>query len=197
MRVGAKWLLSAILVLSCCSNEYEYVPVATSSSIVARTATVDFPIPQEAPTGDVRLAVVGVTRVRPAGAAAPSANALRLRMIVTNNGPETWTIDEAEQSAFVGAVQLQAVNAIGVQAGRPALVQVGPGTRQTLDFSFVLPPSLQNGANRRKFTLVWRLHAPTGSIERRATFERLRSDLWNEDESDVSGSWGGSSSPSR
>jgi hypothetical protein len=194
MYLGAA-LLGALAIASC-SDEYAYVPVVNSNALVAGIPALDYPIPPGAPVGDIRLATLGVVEVNPSVTPDDSAKAVHLRMIATNRGAETWTIDTREQRlGLPGAIQIHACNVFG--GALASVVHVGPGSAKTLDLFFLLPQTFQIGATRPEFEVLWTVHTPTQTIEQRTSFDRQTSDALYEDNEDVSGWWGGSSSPSR
>jgi hypothetical protein len=197
MRLAALSLLGTFALASC-YRDFNYVPATSSNAVVAGIPAVDYPIPPDAPTGDIRLATLGVADVHPTDAPNGIAKAIHLRMIATNKGPDDWTIDAREQRLVIaGAVQVRAGDAFPDRKTDPPIVHVGPGKKETVDLFFLLPQTLEKGPNRPELDVLWTVHTPTRTIEQRTSFDRLRSEPAYDGPSDGNGGWGGSSSPSR
>lgn len=198
MRRMTTLLLSGTLGLVCCASRSIYAPVVTTNATVAGVPAVDYPIPSPSATGDIRLAALGIANVHPAAAPTTTAKAVRLRMIATNRSEGTWSVLTREQRlALGGAVVLGAGDGIADHGASPLVVNVAPGQTRTIDLVFLLPPAFQAAANRPAFDLLWAVHTPTRTFEQRTPFDRVARDLYYEDIDDVTGRWGGSSSPSR
>jgi len=59
MHKEATLFLLGALALAACANGSSYVPAVTSNAVVANLQAIDYPIPPEAPAGDIRLATLG------------------------------------------------------------------------------------------------------------------------------------------
>ncbi len=185
--------LCVLGALASCSTEYTYVPVVTSTAVVAGIPAVDYPIPPEAPVGDLRLAVVGVVDVHPAADPTGTVKAIHLRIIAINNGPDTWTLDAQEQRINLSPqVQVRASDVVTDQGARPRTVRVGPGSKETVELFFLLPQALQAEDSRPEFDLFTTVHTPTRTIERRTRFDQQRGETSYEDDTPTNGDWGGS-----
>jgi hypothetical protein len=184
--------LVAALGLAGCSEEYAYAPATTSNAMVAGVPAADYPLPP--PDGDVRLATLGVTDAHPADAPTSSAKAVHVRVIATNRGTDGWTIDAREQRvAFADGVQVAAGNAFAGAGPEGPVLRIAPRTVATIDLYFLLPQALRKPSARPGFTVRWIVHMPARTIEESTSFDRFE----DETEADVTGRWGGSSSPSR
>jgi hypothetical protein len=192
-KYAALIILAALGLLSC-SESYTYVPATKSNAVVSGVLAADYPVPSE--RGDIRLATIGVEDLHHLDVSRTAASVLHLRMLAFNPGPGTWRIDEREQR--LDLTRFPAIHAGHPGSGeQPAIVDVLPGTRHVLDLYFALPPSIVSSADCPRFDVTWTVHTPSETIERRTPFERVVAGTVGEDDEDVTGRWGGSSSPSR
>jgi hypothetical protein len=184
--------LVAALGLASCSEEFAYAPATTSNAVVAGVPAADYPLPP--PDGDVRLATLGVTDAHPVDAPTTVADAVHVRMIATNKGTGAWTIDAREQRiVFADGIQVAAGNAFADPGPEGPILRIAPRSVETIDLYFLLPPAFQKPADRPDFTVLWTVHVPARTIEESTSFNRLE----DETQADMTGRWGGSSSPSR
>jgi hypothetical protein len=198
MHKDARLSLLVALGLASCANGGTYVPSVTSNAVVAKMEAADYPIPPEKPTGDVRLATLGVIDVHPMEAPTGTAKAIHLRMVATNTGSSPWTIDAREQRiAVAGGAQIRAGEAFTVQGAQPPVVKVAPGGKETIDLFFLLPTALRQASTRPEFDVLWTVHTATRIVEERTSFDRLSNSTYYGDDWNSVGGWGGSSSPSR
>ena len=94
------WKWTAILpalVLAGCAHEYTYQPTEHATGSIGGHVAADYQIPPAAPQGDVRLASFGLGELAPVKGSSESAPALHLRMVVSNNGAEPWSVDTRQQ----------------------------------------------------------------------------------------------------
>src|SRR5207248_4167095 len=98
-----KWtaILPALVVLAGCAHEYTYQPTEHATGSIGGHVAADYEIPPAAPQGVVRLASFGLAELRPANGSGDGRPALHLRMVVSNNDAQPWTIDTREQKLDV------------------------------------------------------------------------------------------------
>jgi len=186
MHNEATLLLVGALSFAACANGNAYVPAVTSNAVVANGQAIDYPMPPEAPAGDIRLQTIDVVDVHPLGAPTGTAKAIHVRMVATNTGTTAWTIDAREQRvALTGAAAIHAGGAFTGQVAEPPVAEIAPGGKGTIDLLFVLPEAFQRGSTRPEFDVLWTVHTGTRTVELRTPFERLNMKSYY-------GGWGGS-----
>ena len=75
-------------------------PITSTPQRLDGQSAADYPIPQDKPTGNVRVASFGFVDLGAHGAPqdeAHSLHALHLRMVVSNDSPKIWTLDTRRQ----------------------------------------------------------------------------------------------------
>jgi len=198
MYTNSTLSLLGALGLAACANGSSYVPAVTSNAVVANVQAIDYPMPPEAPAGDIRLATLGVVEVHPLDAPTGTAKAIHVRMVATNAGPTPWTIDAREQRiTLAGAAPIHAGGAITGQGAEPPIVEIAAGGKGAIDLIFVLPEEFQRASKRPEFDVLWTVHTGTRTVELRTPFDRLSMSSYYSDDWSTPGEWGGSSSPSR
>ena len=91
--------LTAVLVATACTSEYSYVPVTSSSAVVAGRPAADHRLSPNASapsnSGEVRLATFGIVTVHSRQGA--DVHAIKVRLVVSDYGDAPWTLDTREQ----------------------------------------------------------------------------------------------------
>ncbi len=178
----------ALLALAACAPDYTYVPVTTSSAVVAGRPAADYTFKKtgaRAPlAGEVRLAALGILAVHrqgdPVGA---DVRAVRVRFVLNNVGETAWVLDPREiYLALSGTDERIAALAPTTLAEPPSSVRAEPGSQPTVDLFFPLPSAAADASNLRRFDVVWHLQTDQGLIERRTTFDRHTVDQPGEDD---------------
>jgi hypothetical protein len=166
--------LMVLLVASGCASEYAYVPTTNAVATVHGNIAADYPIPANAPRGDVRIASYGLTDVHPRNAPNETLRALHLRAVLADNGAAPWTLDTREQRVDLdGGDELPPAFASANRGTPPPEVTVEPNHKRIVDLFFLLPANLQHADAVPSFDAVWRLHTPEGVIAERTPFARL------------------------
>jgi len=147
-----KWIAiaPAVFLVTACAHDYAYQPAEHATGSIGGHVAADYQIPPAAPQGDVRLASFGLAELRPANGSGDGRPALHLRMVVSNNDAQPWTIDTREQKLDVqstGSIPPAFSTTHEGNAGLP-VVTVGPGYCSIRD----RPPWGRQAADR----LAWR-----------------------------------------
>jgi len=172
-----KWIVTLPgLALAACAPSYTYHPAEHATGTINGRVAAYYQIPPAAPQGDVRLASFGLGAVGPANGSAESAPALHLRMVVSNNGPEPWTVDTREQKLDIEGSGLTAPALSTTREGNAglSLVTVAPGSKSVIDLFFPLPPNQKSAASIPAFDAIWSVHAGEQDVVERTPFDRLR-----------------------
>lgn len=166
----------SVLVLAGCAHQYEYQPTEHATGSIGGHLAADYQIPPTAPQGDVRLASFGLGELAPAKGSSGSTPALHLRMVVSNNSAQPWTVDTREQKLDIeGAGQSSAAfTATSEGNGGLPVVTVAPGSKRVIDLLFPLPPNQQSASNIPAFDAIWNVHAGTQDVIERTPFDRLQ-----------------------
>jgi hypothetical protein len=166
------------LVLSACAPEYVLAPTVRANAIVAGMPASDYPIPPEAPKGDVRVTAPGVVDLR-ANQSSPTTHALLVRMVASNAADLTWRLDTREQYVAIGgqgqtgAAYVNADVPVNADAPGSPIIEIPPGQKHTIDFYFPLPPGIQKNGDIPAVDFSWRVETSAGAIAQRTPFERF------------------------
>ena len=166
-------LAALLLAILACEPEYAYVPV-TNATVVAGKIAADYPIPREAPRGDVRLASYGIVDLGSPTDEHDRIRAFHLRMTLIDDGDRAWTVDTREQRLELDRWGTSAAAFVSADAGtQPPVIAVPPKGKRVIDLFFPLPASLQKESQLPSFDAVWRVQADARAISERTPFERL------------------------
>ncbi len=171
-------VLVSVALIGCTSTEYSYVPAENASATLEGQAAADYAVPPAAPAGDVRLATFGVAELQPRGPHTREHHmaAIHLRMVIANDGNDTWTFDTRDQRLDLEGRGMSApALATADRAGdTPPVVTIPPAGKRTVDLFFPLPSDLDGASNLPSFDAVWRITvAPDETIVERTPFERI------------------------
>jgi hypothetical protein len=174
----SKWLatLPAAVLLAGCAHDYAYQPAEHATGNIGGHVAADYQIPAAAPQGDVRLASFGLSELAPASGSGDARPALHLRMVVSNNGSQPWTVDTREQKldiANAGSIAPAFATTREGNTGLP-LITVDAGSKRIIDLFFPLPPNQQSADSIPEFDAIWNVHAGPQDVVERTPFDRLR-----------------------
>jgi hypothetical protein len=173
-RTTRPLLLATLLAATGCASQYAYVPTTNATATIHGKIAADYPIPPNAPQGDLRIASYGITDVSPNAAPRESLRALHLRVALANDSAATWTFDTRQQSIDLsGRGPLAPAFSSASPGTPPPLVTVEPNGKRVVDLFFVLPPDLQHADAIPEFDALWSVTTGAGPIAERTPFERL------------------------
>jgi hypothetical protein len=162
----------AFVALASCEPQYAYVPI-TNATVIAGHVAADYPIPKEAPRGDVRVASYGIADLG-ARDRDDHVRALHLRVTLIDNGARAWTMDTREQLVDLdGYGQSVAAYASANAGSAPPLITAPPMGKRVVDLFFPLPAALQRADRLPSFDVVWKVHAADKDVVERTPFERI------------------------
>jgi hypothetical protein len=163
-------------MLAACAHAYTYEPSEHATGRIGGHVAADYQIPPAAPQGDVRLASFGLADLAPTDGSGDSRPALHLRMVVSNNAAEPWTVDTREQKLDIKSAGPATPAFSTTREGNAELplVTVAPGSKRVIDLFFPLPPNQQSAASIPEFDAIWNVHAGTQDVVERTPFDRLR-----------------------
>jgi hypothetical protein len=152
-----------------CAHEYAYRPAVPGAG---NDAAVRYPIPPEAPHGEVYVTSFGFTQMDVA--ADRTANMLHARLVAVNNGTAAWTVEGAAQQLLVPPAQQPLAPAfINSDAGNGPMYTVPPAQRRVFDFYYAVPPPQDRPEQMQFFELGWRVDVAGGAIAQRTPFQRF------------------------
>lgn len=160
-------LVALVLGVAACSSTRAPVvfePSTTSAELEGRPAASI-----RLPAGELQASCLGFGDVTP-----PDAQLLRalfVRVVATNRGDETWTIEEAEQvvERVRGRVTL-AEHASTPTGERPPAITVAPGRTASFDLMFPLLP--RDADELPRFELIWTVRVGERVVSGRVPFMR-------------------------
>lgn len=162
------------LALAGCATDYSYMPEVNATAQVGGQAAADYPIPPEAPEGDVRVASFGITRLQVNSS--EHVRALHLRLVITNRGQTPWTLDTRSQLLQIAYEGESRPIFASADSGQLPEVSIAPGAQRAVDLFYPLPADLQHASRLPAFDLVWRVDTGGGrTVAIRTPFARVTS----------------------
>lgn len=132
--------------------------------------TAKYPVPPEAPRGDVRGAAVGVARLDVHGAR--DLDVVHVRLTVTNRRDELpWVIDTREQLLEIAGEGRSRPVFVNSDRDAMPIVQVPMLQQRVLDLYYPLPPTLDPD-ELGEVTLAWQVRTGERLVTQRTTFAR-------------------------
>lgn len=178
MRAHAPRSTPALFVLAvtvvACSPAYVYLPAEQLTAVVDGQPAARYPIPPEAPTGDVRLHSYGVVEVGDEGGG--EAPALHLRFWISHDiGTQPWIMDTRAVRLELrrGGSSRPVLVATDAQAELPR-VEIPPGQQRIVEMLFPLPEGLDDEDLLPAFDVLWQVQTEARVVGERTPFERVR-----------------------
>lgn len=167
-------ILAAVALSACAPTRYSYAPVTTTSAELAGASAAVYGMPPGAPSGDVRIAMLGVTSMGPIGTHEVGTDAIHLALAVSNRSDEAWTVDPSEQHLTLTLKrQRSEIYATSSDAARSSTVVVLPRSTRMIDLYFPLPIQFQKEDAPPPFEVVWTVHAGGRAVTQRTPFQRF------------------------
>jgi hypothetical protein len=183
-RLGLACLAALSLAVGCSSARYLYRPEENATARIDGRPAAYYRIPAQSPHGDVRVAVLGISRLEPQGRDGRESwdessdghiQAMHVRLIVDNNDDTApWQVDTREQIGNLDHYGRSRPAFAALSAGQPPVATIHPGTSETLDLYYPLPASMQKASEIPHFEVLWRVQTAEAPVSERTTFERLR-----------------------
>jgi len=159
---------------ACASGRYIYEPEENATARISGRPAAYYPVPPQAPRGDVRVATLGIAALQSPDGQGPSVHVMHVRMIVDDNADTVaWQVDTREQLGGIGGYEQSRPAFASVNPGRAPVVTIAPGATATLDLFYPLPVDMQEASEVPRFELLWKLGTSGGPVAERATFERV------------------------
>lgn len=152
----------------CATDRYLYRPTehATASLPENGFPAALYQVPPDRPQGEVKIASLGVQDLQD-----PPGRHLILRMVVTNNSDEPWSVDTTRQTvnfAGAGVAAAAPVRAYSNVALAGTVLDVPPRQQRTVDMMYPVPRKLKV----QNFQLAWAVSTPTAYITQYSSFRR-------------------------
>jgi hypothetical protein len=164
-------LAGAAVLLAACTPSYVYVPTEMVNASTEGYPTARYPVPPEAPHGEVYVTSFGIVDVDVApGTKAPLVN---VRLAVANNSGEVWQVDTRQQILDLGPEGRSRAAYVNTDVQGSPMISVPPGIKRVIDFYYSLPAGMQGATSVPHFELVWRLDIPGRPVVQRTPFERM------------------------
>ncbi len=167
-------LLIGALAASGCAQHYAFRPAENATASVSGIAAASYPLPPEAPRGDVRLASLGIVKLRPHGTT-QFTRVLHVRMVVDNMSDAPWTIDTRQQQVLLDSHRCSPSYMSGAGAG--PLVTVAQGGRAEVNLFYKLPAGLEKASRLSGFDALWAIDAGKQHVAMRTPFDRIPGEL--------------------
>jgi hypothetical protein len=122
--------------------------------------------------GSIQLVALG-----PVDISSSHIRVMHLQMVLSNAGNEkAWTVIPSEELLFLptrGSKQPAYVEA-GTPFGYLASISVAPGEKKSIDLFYALPENMSDASDIPRFSVDWRVHRGTQSVEKITVFDRKK-----------------------
>jgi hypothetical protein len=172
--------VAGVLSVGCVTTQtLAYVPATQPTSSIYEHAAVDFAIPPQAPTGDVRIASYGIEQLTPGESPDRHVSSLHVRLLVINNGDKQWVLDTREQQVSIegrnsSTPAFASANPDGQSV--PPVVAIVPHGQRVVDVFFPLPPDLQSAEKIPGFQFTAHVYTDVGPVAESTAFQRVEVD---------------------
>jgi hypothetical protein len=168
----ATMALALVALLASCVPSYVYRPTEMVNAETQGYPTARYPVPPEAPHGEVYVTSFGIVDMDVApGTTAPM---LHVRLAVANNSGEAWQVDTRQQVVDLGPEGRSRAAFVNTDVQGSPQVGVAAGGQRVLDLFYSLPAGMQGASAVPRFDFVWRLDIPGRPVVQRTPFERLQ-----------------------
>ncbi|CAN5922201.1 hypothetical protein BH11MYX4_BH11MYX4_13860 [soil metagenome] len=167
-------LVCATLAVTCAPTRFTYAPVSTTSADVEGAPAVVYDIPPGAGRGDVRVAMLGLAALRPAGVEDSTLRVLHVALEIRNRSAERWSLDPSEAHLELATEhERMEVYATSARISALPVVDVAPGGHETVHLYFPLPIRLQTERALPSFDVLWTVRLPSRAVTERTSFQRF------------------------
>ena len=167
-------VITAVAVSACAPTRYSYAPVTTTSADLEGASAAVYGMPPEAPRGDVRIAMLGVSSMSPIGTQESKSDAIHVALSVSNRSDETWTVDPSEQRITLTLKRQRSELYATTGDGRSTTaVSVLPRSTKVINLYFPLPIQFQKEDAPPPFDVLWTVHAGGRAVTQRTPFQRF------------------------
>jgi hypothetical protein len=177
-RVAALGLTCA--VSACTSTQYAFVPATPTTTTLYEHAAADYPIPVDAPHGDLRVASYGFEALASADAPDQRLSTLHLRLFVANSSAEPWSLDTREQQLVIDghgtSTPAFATASPDPLGNKPPVVNIAVAGSRLIDLFFPLPEDMAGASALPAFELTSKLQTDAGLVTETTPFERVVTD---------------------
>jgi hypothetical protein len=174
MKLSLAAVIAAVALWGCAPTRYSYAPVTTTSADLEGASAAVYGMPPEAPRGDVRIAMLGVSSISAIGTQESKSDAIHLALSVSNRSDETWTVDPSEQRVSVTLKRQRSELYATTGDGRSTtVVSVLPRSTKVINLYFPLPIQFRREDAPPPFDVVWTVHAGGRAVTQRTPFQRF------------------------
>ena len=167
-------LVCASVLVTCAPTRFTYAPVSTTSADVEGAPAVVYKMPPGDNQGDVRVAMLGLADLRPAGLEDSTLRAIRIALEISNRSAQRWSLDPSEARLELATEHDRTeVYATSAQLRPLPVVDVAPGGHGTIHLYFLLPIKLQTERALPAFDLLWSVRLPSRAVTQRTSFQRF------------------------
>ncbi|HEX7601891.1 MAG TPA: hypothetical protein VF316_09815, partial [Polyangiaceae bacterium] len=178
MKRMLELLLVAVTVSACGATEYAFVPANGPTASLDGRPAAGYSIGAQPPTGDLRVASYGVEELGPNDASGQGVAALHIRVLVTNPGPQGWTLDTREQGMSLQGrgSSTPAFATASPGDGSPPVLTIAPQATRIVDLFFPLPADAQSPGSIPAFETTTRFHVGAALVAQVTPFARIETD---------------------
>lgn len=167
-------VLAVVATAGCSSGRYIYAPEENATARVSGRPAAYYPIPPDSPRGGVRVATIGIAKLKQPNGEGAGLHVMHVRMVVDDNSDTVpWQVDTREQLGSIVSYGQSRPAFASARPGRAPLVTIAPGSSATIDLFYPLPADMQKASEIPRVELLWRVDTSQGPIAQRTTFERI------------------------
>jgi hypothetical protein len=124
---------------ACAKTPYTYRPTENAAGELAGRSAAVYPLPADAPEGELRVATLGLAHVRSNTGRPISYDAIHVRMSVTNHSTRTWVVDTSKQVVSLGRWGLLIPSNASGSADGVTRLTIAPGATGQIELFYAMP----------------------------------------------------------
>ena len=164
-------LLLCGISVGCATERYGFRPAATVTTTEAGFPASRYPVPPDAPRGEVYLTSFGTREVETGGDA--RAQLIHVRLAVANQeGDAAWSVDPGQQLLVTPGVAPQKPDFMEIDGRHDGNPTVGRGQRKVIDLYYRMPGGARDADRLPTFDLQWQINAGGKLVAERTPFVR-------------------------
>lgn len=146
-------------------------PTEQATAVERGQIAARYPVPPEAPRGDVRIASMGLAKVR--DEQGHKKLAIRVRMVVSNDGGAApWSVSPAAVLLDHPTAGTIAPARMEAATGDDGLVAIARGQAREVDLYYHLPGA-EHPADLHRFDVLWTVDTDVRPVSERTPFEKV------------------------
>jgi hypothetical protein len=160
--------IAAALAAGCHPPEEVETTIPTTLTL---QPAAEYPIPPQAPQGQLRLAIAGVTKLKSPNHEWSSVRALRLDLAIDNRSDQVWVLNPDQQIGVLnGTLHEPPISAEANNGVRLGVIAVPPHSSLRVNLYYPVPESVASANSLRSFDVEWRVESDHHVVAERTLF---------------------------